>query len=137
MDKNKCPYFDSSKKFLKFFLCFFTFLFLRIIYKNCSFPRNVNKMEKVVQSIRKKWKKWDFSDIFRIFSEFKKWKKRVNGPKKTSISAFFHVFWKMKACAVWRFLKIKRSFFSVHFWTVFHSRGDALAPFWLFHFLLA
>ena len=72
MDKNKCPYFDSSKKFLKFFLRFFTFLFLRIIYKNGSFPRNANNLEKVVQSIRKNWKKCDFSDIFRIFPEFKK-----------------------------------------------------------------
>jgi hypothetical protein len=30
---------------------------------------------------------------------------------------------------VWRFFKIKRSFFSVHIWTVFHSRGDALTTF--------
>jgi hypothetical protein len=36
-----------------------------------------------------------FSDFFRIFLISKSEKKRENGPKKTSISAFFRIFQKM------------------------------------------
>jgi hypothetical protein len=36
-----------------------------------------------------------FSDFFRFFPISKSEKKRVNGPKKTSISAFFRIFQNM------------------------------------------
>ena len=48
-----------------------------------------------------------FSDFFRFWTFLKSAKKRVNGPKKTSISAFFHVFQKMKAFVVWKFYFLK------------------------------
>ena len=69
----------------------------------------------MAHSIRKNRKKCDFSDIFRIFQNSKSEKKRVNGPKKTSISTFFRVFLKMKAYMVWQFFKMKSLvFFAIH-----------------------
>ena len=118
-----------QKSFKSFFYKFFWFLFWSIIYVIVSNLCNADILEKVVQSIRKNVIFRTFFTFFCFFFILKKWKKRVNGPKKTSISTFFNVFRNLKACVVWRFSKIKRSFFSVHFWTVFNPRGDALASF--------
>jgi hypothetical protein len=55
--------------------------------------------EKMTAEHKKKMKKMRFfgyfSDFFRIFLISKSEKKRENGPKKTSISAFFRIFQKM------------------------------------------
>ena len=48
-----------------------------------------------------------FSDFFQFWTFLKSEKKRVNGPKKTSISTFFHVFQKMKAYVVRHFYFLK------------------------------
>ena len=70
MDKNKCPYFDSSKKFLKFFLCFFHIFIFKNNNLNISILCNANVLEKEAQSIRKNWKKCDFLDTFPFFLIF-------------------------------------------------------------------
>jgi len=64
---------------------------------------NIEILEKVLQSIRKKSIFRTFFRFFRFWTFLKSEKKRVNGPKKTSISTFFCVFKKMKAYVVWRF----------------------------------
>ena len=68
---------------------------------------NTDILEKVPQSIRKNAIFRTFFRFFRFWTFLKSAKKRVNGPKKTSISAFFHVFQKMKACVMWNFYFLK------------------------------
>jgi len=70
-----------------------------------------------------------FFGHFLDFSRIQKVKKTSKWTEKNEHQHFFNVFRKMKAYVVWHFSKIKRSFFSVHFWTVFNPRGDALASF--------
>ena len=76
---------------------------------------NIEILEKVLQSIRKKSIFRTFFRFFRFWTFLKSEKKRVNGPKKTSISTFFHVFRKMKAYVVRYFYFLKTLvFFAIH-----------------------
>jgi len=112
-----------QKSFQTFFLRFFTFFEKYKILSDVIKTRNNVFWKKTPQSIRKKWKNWDFFDFFGVFQFSKKWKKRENGPKKTSISAFFRVFSSFKAYMVWQFSKWKTLVFFVPFLDRFASAG--------------
>jgi hypothetical protein len=53
---------------------------------------NTEIIEKAPQSIRKNAIFWTFFRFFRFWTFLKSEKKRVNGPKKTSISGFYYGF---------------------------------------------
>ena len=112
-----------QKSFQTFFLRFFTFFEKYKFISDVIKIRNNVFWKKTPQSIRKKCKKCDFFDFFGVFQFSKKWKKRENGPKKTSISAFFRVFSSFKAYMMWRFSKWKTLVFFVPFLDRFASAG--------------
>ncbi len=84
---------------------------------------NTDILEKVLQSIRKKSIFRTFFRFFRFWTFLKSEKKRVNGPKKTSISTFFHVFRKMKAYVVRYFYFLKTLVFLQSILDRFASAG--------------